>query len=176
MSFGDVVGVINDSLTLVAVLVGMFLAVFVYYQFAPILTLRILPRWVNDNHTLLCVRVEIENKSRVRVSSPQGKLQVLEHPIDPKCPLNHWVAFDREGIWRDDPILEWREPVHFFDTTRNIYPGEIYAVERIYPCSHEQVAVHIGLQVYREKRWIDKLLNRSGETWRQTSTCFMIKA
>jgi hypothetical protein len=175
MTIMDIVSLAKDIVTLLALLIGGALAVFVYFQLAPILKLRILPRWEDDSKEFLVVKFEIENRSRVRVTSPKGRIQVLKHKVERGAWMSHWVPFSEDAILPDEHPTEWQEPAVLFTTTRHIFPGETISVERLYHLPEDTVVLHIGLQVEIEMGLVGRIVTRKRLPTRQTTTCFVAK-
>ena len=174
MSIAENIGVIRDIVTIIALLFGGLLGIFVFFQLAPVIQLRIIPNWTDETKQYLLIRFEIENKSRVRVTNPGGKIQVLEHKVTSGAIISNWVPFEEKRIKPEEPV-EWREPVKIFEITKQIFPGEIIVLERLYHVPQNRVILHIGLQVELELSFIGRLVTRKREPWRQTTTCFAIK-
>lgn len=175
MTLADIVGMVKDLVTILAILTGSVMAVFVYFQLAPVLQLQILPRWADDSKQYLILRFEIENKSRVRMYSPWGQIQVLKYRIEPGSSLSHWVSFGEDAIEPTEPPIEWSEPTKIFTSTREIYPGETISFERLYHFPEDTVILHLGLQVGLELSSWGRIITGKSRAWRQTTTCFVIK-
>ena len=79
MTLLNTIALVKDIVTLLTVVIGAVVVLFVYFQFAPVLSLRISPTWVDNQKELLLVRFELENKARVRLHNPKGRIQVLEY-------------------------------------------------------------------------------------------------
>lgn len=175
MSISEIIGTVKDLISILALLVGPVVALFVYFQFAPVLELKIIPTWVDGPRQFLLVRFQIENKSRVRFYSPKGRIQVLEYKIHPGADLSQWVPFEKKAILPTEQPLEWREPVEIVQSTKQIYPGEVISYERLYHRPQDSVILHIGLQVEMKLGLLGRIVTRKNEMWRQTTTCFAIK-
>ena len=175
MSINDSISLISDVVTLLALLIGGALALFVFFQLAPVLELRILPSWTDDTKQFLVLKFQIENKSRVRVYNPQGRIQVLEHQIPPGASLSHWVPFDKDAVRPSEEPIEWHEPVAVLKSPKQIYPGETISFERLYHCPQDDVVMHVGLQVRLELGLFGRIVTRKREPWQQTATCFVVK-
>ena len=176
MTTPDIVSVIKDIVSLLAVVIGALVVLFVYFQFAPVLSLRIAPTWIGKKRSLLLIRIEVENKARVRLHSPKGKIQVLKYSLPAQGFLSQWVPFERGTIPKEESPIEWREPIEIFNTTKEIYPGETIAYERLYHIPEDTVIVHIGLQVEMKLGGLGRLVTGKKENWRQTTTCFAVKS
>jgi hypothetical protein len=171
----DVISIVKDVITVLAVLIGGAMAVFVYFQLAPVLQLRILPRWSDENKQHLILRFEIENKSRVRADNPWGQIQVLKHEIKQESSLSHWVPFEESAVKPTERPIKWSDPIKIFTSTEEIYPGETIAFERLCHCPEDTVIVHIGLQAGLELNLLERIITRKRKVWQQTTTCFVIK-
>jgi hypothetical protein len=170
MTYQDLV----TSLATLAVLISAGVALFLFFQLAPVLSLRISPAWTDDTRQYLTIRFEVENKSRVRVSNPVIRMQVLEQPLSGGGALSDWVPFRQDRIRPSEPVKEWREPVDN-STTKRIYPGEIIAVERLYHYPQSSLILHIGLQVTIKLGLIGRIVTRKRDDWSQTTTLFLVK-
>ena len=175
MAIVDVISIVKDVITVLAVLIGAAMAVFVYFQLAPVLQLRILPRWSDENKQHLILRFEIENKSRVRAYEPWGRIQVLKHEIRQESALSHWVPFEEGAVKLTELPVEWSDPTEIFTSTETIYPGETIAFERLCPCPEDAVIVHVGLQAGLEMNLLERIITRKRKAWQQTTTCFVVK-
>jgi len=175
MSISDTVGLLKDIVTLLALLIGSLAAVFIYFQFAPTVVLRILPTWADDSRQHLLVRFEIENKSKVRLNRPKGKIQILEYDIGNSGMLSQFVPFQYEDTPQGEEPIKWREPAKILTHTRQIYPGETISYERLYHYPHDAVIIHIGLQIELELSIWGRFVTRKRGSWRQTTTCFVVK-
>jgi len=175
MTIIEVVGLVKDILTVFAVLIGGLAAIFVYFQLAPVLELRILPRWTDDNKRYLVLRFEMENKSRVRLRSPWGRIQVLKYEMQPGSSLSHWIPFEQSTIRPLELPIAWSDPVQIFTSTHDIYPGETIVFERLYDCPEDTLVMHIGLQVGLKLGVVRRILTGKAQEWRQTTTGFATK-
>jgi hypothetical protein len=146
MELKDIISIVGDIATIFAVLVGGWFAVFVFLQFAPILSLRILPTWSSDNTNRVILRIEVENKSRIRVHKQSIYLQILEHNVSVGNTLSEWVPFEEKAAIPTEPPISWHEPIEIFKSTKGIDPGEILVAERLHYCQPNNV-LHVGLQV-----------------------------
>jgi len=172
------IALVKDIVTLFVVVIGALMALFVYFQFAPVLSLRIVPTWIDDQKELLLVRFEIENRAHVRVYHPKGRIQILEYgiPSGGSLPqLSPWVPFVESAILPSEQPLQWREPEEIFKTTQQIYPGEMIMLERLYHVVSDAVILHIGLQVEMKLSLLGRIITCKKENWRQTTTCFVVK-
>lgn len=175
MSLREIISLLGDVAALLALVIGTGVGLFVFFQLAPVLQLRILPRWTDERKQFLVIRFEVKNRSRVRVQRPRGRIQVLEHTVEPGRFLSHFVPFEEGAIRKEEHPIIWRPPEQIFQHTRQIYPGEVIGIERLYPCPQEEVIVHIGLQVEVGLGFWGRVVTRKGEGWRQTTTCIVVK-
>lgn len=175
MNIAEVISLVKDIATLLALLIGAVVGLFVFFQLAPVLELRILPSWTDETKQFLILKFQVENKSRVRVHRPRGLIQVLEHAIQPGTSLSQWIPFDESAIIPTEQPIEWREPVKILQSTKQIYPGEMVSFERLYYCPKDAVIIHVGLQVELDLGFVDRIVTRKREPWRQTTTCFVVK-
>src|SRR5262245_13819980 len=129
MNLKDFVDLATGIITLLFLLIGGAAGVFLFFQLAPVLTLRIIPTCTDEAKHLLTLRFEVENKSRVRVSNPKIRIQVLEHKLPEGGRLSQWVPFAKTAIKAMEPPVEWHEPEEIGSTTQRIFPGETIAIE-----------------------------------------------
>ena len=174
MTLIDITALIRDILAILALLIGALAGLFIFFQLAPVAQLRILPRWSDETQQFLIVRLEIENRSRVRILRPTGHIQVLEYALDTNRALSHFVPFTEERS-KKEPPLEWREPALMFESTRQIYPGATIVVERLHPCPQSEVAIKLGLQINIGLNLFGRLVTLKREPWQQTTTCIVVK-
>lgn len=171
----ETVRLITDLTTILVILVGAIMAIFVYFQFTPILQLRILPNWADDSKQYLVIRFEVENKSRVRMHQPWGQIQVLKYKVQPGFSLSHWVPFEKTAVKPSEEPIEWSDPTKIFTSTKDIYPGETIVIERLYHCPEETIVFHVGLQVGAKLNFFERILTGNKKASRQTTTCFVVK-
>jgi hypothetical protein len=146
MELKDTIGLVSNIATILAVLAGGWFAVFVFLQFAPILVLRILPTWIGEGSKWVILRIEVENKSRIRVHKQTIYLQILEHNLSDGGMLSEWVPFHESAIIPTERPVGWHEPIEIFKSSKGIDPGETLVAERLYYCPSNNV-LHVGLQV-----------------------------
>jgi hypothetical protein len=152
MDFGDWVGVARDFGALLGLALAAWFSVRVFLRFSPLLTLRVSPQWADEDETVLLIRLELGNESRVRTDKPKVFLQVLEHAIPTEGgSISEWLAFDEDDLDKCTPVLEWRPPVRVFTSTDQIRPGEVIVIERLHHCPQRGVVFHVGLQVRHEQ-------------------------
>ena len=158
-------------LEILGLLLGAFLFAFVFLQFSPTLHLRILPTWIDHQQVIL--RIEVENRSRVRVKKEFVRLQVLEYPVDGQTSLSEWVPFTVEATIQGEQPPFWKDPTEIFTSTRFVYPGELLSIERLYKLNNQNSFLHVGLR-FKSKSishiFRFKVLGRA-EQW--TSTVFV---
>jgi hypothetical protein len=167
--------VASDIATLLAVLIAAVGGIFVLSQYAPLFNLRIEPRWNDAAQQILVVKFEVENKSRVRANFPLGYAQVLEYSQELDMSMSHWVPFSQEDIRQGEEPLRWREPARLTETTRQLFPGEVISIERLYHCPEDAVIVHIGLNVQLEISLFVQIISGRARFFSQTATCFAVR-
>jgi hypothetical protein len=146
MELNDIISIVGNIATILAVLVGGWFAVFVFLQFAPILALRILPTWTSDDPRWVILRIEVENKSRIRVYKQAIYLQILEQNVHVGSILSEWVPFEKKAVLTTEQPISWHEPIEIFKSTIGLDPGELLIAERLHYCQPNNV-LHVGLQV-----------------------------
>jgi hypothetical protein len=171
--------IIQSLLTILAIIIGGFVAIYFFVQLTPKIDLRIIPEWLDKHERKLVVRFEIENKSQVRINvkriidnhqneSLMIRLQILEYVKDNILTLSEWVPFSHDSIRVNENPIEWRDPENICQTTSHIYPGEVVKVDRLYTFPDDRIW-HIGFQLQTEYNWIEKLLVwKLGKSWTTT--------
>ena len=130
---------------IIAILLTAIIALFVYVNFSPKISLRIIPTWIDKKGGVLKIRTEVENTSKVICMKKRIRFQILEQKLEGNM-INEFVAFDKEYVHLMNP-----KPVNFAQaeeinlSTLYLYPGEVIAAERVYKINPELVQ-HAGLQ------------------------------
>ncbi len=176
MSIPEVIGLTSDIVSLFVLGLGAILALFVFFQLAPVLTLRILPSWTSDSKDVLKIRLEVENKSRIGVRYPKFHLQILEHRVEANVALSEWVPFAEVEILPDEQPLFWQDPVQVFGSTNGIYAGEVISIERLYPCQEDSTVIHVGLRVEIKQGFVGRVATVArNKIWTQYTTVLVVK-
>lgn len=175
MGLNDIISNVGNVAAIIAILVGGWFAVFVFLQFAPILSLRILPTWSSDDTNRVILRIEIENKSKIRVYKQSIYLQILEHNVPIGNILSEWIPFEEKAIILTEQPISWHEPIEIFKSTKGIDPGEILVAERLHYCQPNNV-LHVGLQVKANLSFWGRIATRvRGRNQRWTTTRIVMK-
>jgi hypothetical protein len=169
------IGLATSIIALLFLLIGGVAGIFIFFQLAPILALRILPTWADEKKEHLVIRFEVENKSRVRITRPKIRLQVIEQKVAPSGAISQWVPFTKEAVRQGEQLVEWRDPIEISETTARMYPSEIIVIERLYHCPQASLILHIALQVEVKLGLWGRVVTRKTQDWRQTTTCFVVK-
>ena len=140
----NIVELISGIAAILTFLTGSWLAVFVFLQFAPVLSLRIISTWPDEESRWVIIRLEVENKSRVRVRKDEIHLQVLEHEIKEGGSLSEWVPFKKDDALDTEQPIDWRDPLEVFKSTKEL-------ADRTYHETVTQAAK--GRQDELEKAW-----------------------
>lgn len=148
------ISLVKDILTILAILIGALVSFFIYFNFSPVIEIKMIDSWIDNN--LLILRIEIKNISKVRVPIVQNSLedkgggilfQIFEHDKNHVSNLTEFLPFTKEWFVRKKYPSEWKEPEIIFETTKWIYPNEVIAIERVIQCDSESI-LHIGVQVH----------------------------
>lgn len=178
VTFSDIVGIISDFVTIFALIVGAFVAIFVFLHFAPRMTQRISSSWTSEHSRWVILRLEVENQSNVRIRSPKVFLQVLEYEYPTNKVLSEFVPFSEKAVEEDQQPVIWNEPIHVFTSTVMINPGEVIAVERLCYCPKDRL-LKVGLQTKLEVGRLGRLLGFVSRVrgWRtqRTATSIIMK-
>jgi hypothetical protein len=146
MEWVKTIEMVGNLITALALFIGAGLAVFVFSRLAPVLNLRIIPSWAGDKSRWVILRLEVENKSRVRIHKQSICLQVLEYRVPAGTSFSEWVPFEEEAIVASEQPLQWSEPIEVFKSTLTIDPNEVLAIERLHYCPPDTL-LKVGLQV-----------------------------
>jgi len=175
MVWTEIIGLAGNLITSLALLVGAGFAVVVFLQFAPVLNLRIIPSWAGDKSRWVTLKLEIENKSRVRIRKQSVYLQILQYQVPAGRALSEWVPFEEEAIIASEQPLQWSEPIEVFNNTEIIDPGEVLAIERLHYCPPDAL-LKVGLQVRVKMGIVGRIATRvRGWHHQWTSTCIVMK-
>ncbi|MEN9865780.1 MAG: hypothetical protein RL748_1370 [Pseudomonadota bacterium] len=154
-----------------AAVLAPFLAIFVFQQFSPVAQIRILTRWIDQENGKLVLRIEIENKSKVRIRQKVAMLQVLRYSLTDRRHLSEWVPFSQERVIEGEEPLEWNEPKKIFASTVHLYPGEVVVIERLEQIENPDHFLHVGIQYksHFKFRWLVTFALAWEESWTTTA-------
>jgi hypothetical protein len=165
------INIVEGILTCIVILVSGFVAVYFYVQFTPKIDLRIIPEWRGKDGSKLVLRLEMENKSKVRASIKSVQLQILEYNQE-QVALSEWVPFSPCSLHVNEHPVEWKEPETICQTSKRIYPNETIKVERLYTFPENKIW-HIGLQLQVEyKNRIEKCVPKKAKRWTTTKIIY----
>lgn len=175
MSSIDLIELVANLITILALLIGAALAILLFLQFAPILNLRLSSEWVGKNSRWVVLKMEVENVSRVRVTKQYIHLQVLPYKYPPKNEyLSEWVPFQQEKISQTEQPMEWQYPDEVFESTLTIDPNESLSVERLIYCPPDTI-LKVGLQAKISFGFLGRMVARL-RSWDHSWTTTMIIA
>ncbi len=171
-----IVGFINNAeftrglVEVIAIILAAIVAIFIYVNFSPKITLRVIPTWIDKDKGILKIRTEIENVSRVVCIKKRIRFQILEQKFDGNL-INEFVAFDESKIDLMNPKPEHFSPAEEINkSTSHFYPGEIVAVERLYRVNSSLIQ-HLGLQFEADlgiMKFVMRILRGIPEQWTTT--------
>ena len=170
----DMIAIISGLVTILAILIGSGATLFLFYQLAPVLNLKITPNWTDESKKYAIVKFEVENKSRVRVYNPIIKVQVVEQLIAKNGVLSEWVPFSQLSIRADEKPVKWQEP-ELMSPAKRIYSGETISIERLYQCPKKTMILHMALQVEINLGIFGRIVTGKSNHWSQVTTCFLVK-
>lgn len=157
MCITELVTLIKDILVIIGVLFGVYLSIKLYLQFAPDIIFRITPIWSDISRDIVVLKIEIENKSNVRLNKSRIRLKINRHVKSSLKELTEWVDMDENA----EEISK---------TTRLFYPGSVLKIDRLYRCNENEVIQGI-IQFEGQFSGLHKFLAniRGGkETWTNT--------
>jgi len=162
---------ITAIVSALAAVLAPLVAVFIFQQFSPVAQIRIIPRWIDQSYGKFALRIEIENKSKVRIRHKVALLQVLRYSLSERKRLSEWVPFAKGRVIEGEEPIEWKEPEQIFRSTVHIYPGEVIATERLEQIEEPDQFLHIGVQ-YKSHfvfRWLFTSVLAWEECWTTTA-------
>ncbi len=150
----QIITMIKDLLTIVGIVIGVYLSIRLFRNFAPVVSFKITPVWADQFVTL---KIEIENNSKVllKVDRGQGiKFKIIPHKLTTIQNLTEFVDI------KDADII--------CKTTTSLYPGEVIRIDRLYKCEPDELLQGI-IQFSAAFSFLDKILvNTSNERWTST--------
>ena len=165
------VTLIKDIVTILAMIIAGYIAVFVYFSFAPVVRLSIESEWIKKDY--LKIVLEVENMSKIRMRKDFILFQILEHDIKETKFLSEWVPFEKDSI--KESIKHWKEPENIFETTRYFYPNDRIKAERLYHFPENSI-IHVGLQVKAKLNIFGRIASKIGnQPLRWTTTRIVVK-
>ena len=153
----EIITLIKDILLILGVLFGVYLSIKIYLQFAPDIVFRITPLWSTISPDVVVVKIEIENKSKVRLTKKKIRLQINKHDRSTLKELTEWVDFDNTA----EEISK---------STILFYPGSVLKIDRLYKCKENEIIQGI-IQFEGKFSWLHKVLasiKSNTETWTNT--------
>ena len=161
MELTQIFSLTKDIFLLLGLLLGGFISIKLYLQFAPLIVFRITPIWSATSPDIVVLKIEIENKSKVILTKEDIKLKIIKHKKAATTELKEWVSIDNA-----ETICE---------TTRIFYPGDILRIDRLYRCSDDEVLQGL-IQVRAKYSALSKFLaglTQKYESW--TNTFIIVK-
>ena len=137
---------IKTLVEIFALFLGGYILVFVFLQFHPNMILNIVTEWADKEKTILLVKIEIKNISKVWCRKNKVLIQFLEYPTNFKTELSEWVPFEEKNILYNEQPIIYSNPKEILTSTEFWYPGDIVKIERAYKCQHGRT-YKIGLQL-----------------------------
>jgi hypothetical protein len=148
---------IKDILVILGLLLGGFLSIKLYLRFAPDIIFRITPFWSNVTPDIVVLKIEIENKSKVKLTKEKIIFKIISHNRSTLTELNEWIEIDGNA----EVICE---------TTRIFYPGAILRIDRLYRCNDDEILQGL-IQFEARFSKFEKILGDikgTKETWTNT--------
>jgi hypothetical protein len=126
MNLQETITLAKDILIIFGILIGGYLSIKFYLQFAPDIIFRITPVWSEISPDFVVLKIEIENKSKVRLTKSIIRFKTISHVRSQLTNLTEWVELD-------DNVEE------ICKTTRIFYPGSILKIDRLYRCKEDEI-------------------------------------
>lgn len=116
---------LSEIITISVLLIGAYLSIYVYLQFAPNIIFTITPIWSELTPEIVVLKIEIENKSKVKLTTEKIVFKIISHKRSTLTKLTEWVDLDNaEEISK---------------TTGIFYPGSILKIDRLYKCQTDEI-------------------------------------
>lgn len=151
---------IKELLVFISSLFGIFLSITIYLKFAPIVIFRITPHWPDLMTDAVILKIEIENKSKVKLTKEDIKFKIIRHEKSTILELlKEWVPIENaESICQ---------------TTKILYPGEILKIDRLYKVKDDEILQ--GLIQFKAKySWFEQILANIKGGLEQWATTFIV--
>ena len=157
MDTQHIITLIKDILIIIGLFIGGFLSIKLYLQFAPDIIFRITPVWSTLTPDIVVLKIEIENRSKVKLTKEKIIFKIISHNKSALSELKEWVQID-------DNVEE------ICKTTRIFYPGSILRIDRLYKCKGDEILQGI-IRFEAKFSKFEKLLGDikgKKETWTNT--------
>lgn len=157
MDLQQITTLTKDFLIIIGILFGGFISVKLYLQFAPDIIFRITPIWSTLTPDIVVLKIEIENKSKVKLTKKKIKFKIISHKRSNLTELTEWVQFDDNA----DEICK---------TTKIFYSGSILRIDKLYKCKKDEILQGIIQFEGKFSKFEKFLANIKGkkETWTNT--------
>lgn len=156
MCINQILTLIKDILIIIGIVVGGYLSIKLYLRFAPDIIFRITPIWSDVTPDFVVLKIEIENKSKVKLTKEKIKFKIISHNRSNLTEIKEWVQID--------------EAEEICKTTRIFYPGSILRIDRLYKCPSNEILQGIIQFEAKFSMFEKRLANINGkkETWTNT--------
>jgi hypothetical protein len=163
MDFKTIIEIIKNVVEIIAIVLAGIVGLRINWKFVPIIHLDILSEWLDQNNGKLKLKLSIENKSNVKAVKNSFRLQILEYNIDQITSLSEYVPFYNDKILETEKPNSWREPIHVWQPTEAIYPGQTTSLDYMCICPPNKL-LHVALLFEGRPDFLSKLINLS-ESW-----------
>lgn len=153
--------------------VGVLVLAF-YRSLAPTLSVAVGAEWAGAEDEYLRLRLNIENKGRVRAKLGKCRVQLLEHECGAGRRMSEWLPFEAAAIKPAEQPVAWVEPDEV-KAPECLYPGEATAIEVLYRVPRKSVLLHAGFQVTVNVPCWQRRLSGQRHEWRNTATAWVVK-
>jgi hypothetical protein len=154
---------VKDILEIIAIVIAAIIAIRINWKFVPIIFLDITSEWIDKETGKLKLKLTIENKSNVKAVKKFFWLQVLEYDLKQTSTISEWVPFFEPDIKPNEKPVFWKEPVDVWQSTVEIYPGEISSLDYLCTCPKNRM-IKVAL-FFGGKPDFFSQLRRADETW-----------
>ena len=162
MEFLYIFSIIKDSIIIIGLIVGVFISIKIYLQFAPDIIFRITPTWSIITDDIVVLKIEIENKSKVKLTKSTILFKIITHNKSTFTELTEWVNIEENA----EEICK---------STNIFYPGSILRIDRLYRCKHDEVLQGI-IQFNAKFSWFERqLANMEGKNESWTNSFIIVK-
>lgn len=153
----QIITLIKDILLIIGIIIGVFLSIKLYLHFAPDIVFRITPTWSTATPDIVVLKIEIENKSKVKLTKEKILFKLTSLKKSDFKELKEWVLIDDKA----------EEICH---STRIFYPGSILRIDRLYRCKDDEIfqgLIQFEAKFSKFERFLGNIKGNK-ETWTNT--------
>lgn len=168
MDFDKILPLIFEIIKVSSFIGGGLIALLLSQWLRPVIDIGVSTRWFDPEEGWITVRLEFENRARIKVRKKTILFQYLEYEWPNSGSLSEWVPFAIDAIPKEEKPFEWREPLRVCETTKVFAPKDRVIVERLVRVNPKRV-VKIGVKFVAKLEGIGRLIERRDtDSWART--------